>query len=49
MKKRITFELDVNDPLYLFLVKYSKDQFMTITGVIKLALQKLLNEKNQEA
>jgi len=45
MKKRITFELDVNDPLYKLLVEYSKNNFMTITGVIKLALQKLLNGK----
>ena len=46
MKKRITFELDINDPLYKLLVEYSKNNFMTMTSVIKLALQKLLNEKN---
>ena len=46
MKKRITFELDINDPLYKLLLEYSKNNFMTITGVIKLALQKLFNEKN---
>ena len=46
MKKRITFELDINDPLYKLLIEYSKNNFITITGVIKLALQKLFNEKN---
>lgn len=47
MKRRITFELEQDDPLYLFLMEYVKTHYTTLSGVIRLALQKMLNEEKE--
>lgn len=48
MKKRITIEIDENDPLYQLLIKYTKENYTTLTGAIKLSLQKFLNEDQEK-
>lgn len=43
MKKRITIEFEEDDELYLKLIKYIKENYLTLTSAIKQALHKMLD------
>ena len=47
MERRITIVFKDDDPLYRKLVKYVEENYTTISGAVKVALQKMLNDRSK--